>query len=269
METKTNIALSVRPFRTTILVCALSAVVFTVACSSKPKAPAKSQETFGAKVEPVALKTTSPISTSIDIDKTTSAAKAPASKLINFKSRDYGISFVYPYQYAFSSARVLANADTALQPKSDGHDGQFPLARIDIPKGFYPDTNFDRGYFVVSLDQDLNQDECVATLGVDPAKLQSENINGVDFRWRESEEGGRGNTSVVRNYAAYANGTCYELEMGVKTKNEQGLAREIDPDQVFHRLDAIAKTVKLAQLSPRTVAVSVESSPAETDDPKN
>ena len=269
MENKTNFALSVRTLRTTILICALSAVVSTVACSSKPKTTARSQETHVAKVEPVALKTTSPISTSMDVEKSTAVAKAPAAKLINFKSRDYGVSFVYPYQYAFSSAKVLANADTALQPKSDGHDGQFSLARIDIPKGFYPDTNFDRGYFVVSLNEDMNQEECVASLGADPAKLNSENINGMDFRWIESEDGGRGNTSVIRNYAAYANGTCYELEMGVKTKNDQGLAREIDPNQVFRRLDSIAKTVKLAPSAQKTVVVSVESSPAATDDPKN
>jgi hypothetical protein len=262
METKINNTLPVRKFRTTILICALSAVVSTVACSNKPKAPSKSQEPFGAKVQPVALKASLPVSAPMDVEKSTVVAKAPSSKLINFKSRDYGVSFVYPYQYAFSSARVLANADTALQPKSDGHNGQFPLARIDIPKGFYPDTNFDRGYFVMSLNQDLNQEECIATLGADAAKLQSESINGMDFRWMESEEGGRGNSTKTRNYAAYANGTCYELEMGVKTKNEQGLAREIDPDQVFRRLGAIAKTVKVAQSAPKTVVVSVESSAA-------
>jgi len=269
METKTNIALSVRKFRTTILICALSAVVSTVACSSKPKVPSKSQEAFGAKVEPAALKTSLPVSAPLDVEKPTVAAKAPSSKLINFKSRDYGVSFTYPYQYAFSSARVLANADTALQPKSDGHDGQFPLARIDIPKGFYPDTNFGRGYFVLSLNEDLNQEECIATLGADLTTLPSENINGMDFRWVQSEDGGRGNSAKTRNYAAYANGTCYELEMGVKTKNEQGLAREIDPDQVFRRLDAIAKTVKVGQSAPKSVVVSADSSAAATDDPKN
>lgn len=269
METKTNIAPSVRKFRTTILICALTAVVSSVACSSKPKVPAKSQEVFGAKVEPAALHTTLPGSTAVEVEKSPVLAKAVPSKLINFKSRDYGVSFVYPYQYAFSSARVLANTDSSLQPKSYGHEGQFPLARIDIPKGFYPDTNFDRGYFIVSLNQDLNQEDCVATLGADAAKLQSESINGIDFRWIEQEEGGRGTSTKIRNYAAYANGTCYELEMGVKTKNEQGMAREIDPDQVFHRLDAIAKTVKVAQSSPKTVVVSVDSSTADTDDPKN
>lgn len=130
-------------------------------------------------------------------------------------------------------------------PKPDGHDGQFTLARVEIPKGFYPDTDFDRGYFTLSLNQDISEEECDATLGGDSAKLQTAKINGMDFRWMETDESGRGNSAKLRNYATFANGTCYELEMGVKTKNEQGLAREVDPDQVLRRLDGMVKTVKI------------------------
>jgi len=36
-----------------------------------------------------------------------------------------------------------------------------------------------------------------------------------------------------------------EFEMAVKTRNEDGLAREVDPDKVLRRLDGILRTVKI------------------------
>src|SRR5262249_8550609 len=162
------------------------------------------------------------------------------------KSRDFGVSFLYPWQYAFVSAKTVANGDSSLRPKSDGHEGQFTLARIEIPKGFYSHTDYESGYFTLSLNQDLNQQECESTLspGKD-SKVESDTINGVEVRWSETDRGGGGHAAKLRQYVTFNNGTCYEVEMGVKTANDDGLAREVDPDQVLRRLDAILRTVKI------------------------
>jgi hypothetical protein len=270
MNTKTNIALTVRKIRSTIVVCALAVVVATVACSSNSKPSAKSPTSLGARIQPAALKSVAPIEAvaPADVPEKAAVAKPSPSKLVTYKSRDYGVSFVYPYQYAYLSAKVISNSDSALLPKPDGHDGQFTLARIEIPKGFYPDSDFERGYFTLSLNQDISEEECVAILGSD--KIQTESINGIDFRWIETDEGGRGDAAKLRNYVAFTNGSCYELEMGVKTRNEQGLAREVDPDQVFRRLDGIAKSVKILPSTQKTVTTQLESSMDVTaTDPKN
>jgi hypothetical protein len=262
MKTKINFALSVRKIQTMILLGTLAAVVTTIACTNKPKPSGKMQDPTGT-VRPAALKSVSPVtgpSMPVDVAEKTSAVKASSAKLITYRSRDYGVSFVYPFQYAYLSAKVLANGDASLLPKPDGHDGQFTLARIEIPKGFYPDTDFDRGYFTLSLNQDITEEECVATLGSDSTKLQKETINGVDFRWMETDQGGRGDSVKMRNYVSFANGTCYELEMGVKTKNEQGLSREVDPDQVLRRLDGMIKSVKIAQSAEKATPSQLESS---------
>jgi hypothetical protein len=273
MKTKTDITLSVRNFRTLILVGAVAILSASVACSRNTKPSAKLTETVRPNLQQVALKAALPAppeTTPLDVADKTIAAKPSPSKLITYKSRDYGVSFVYPYQYAYLSARVIANGDVSLLPKSDGHDGQFSLARIDIPKGFYPDSDFDRGYFTLSLNPDISEQECMAVLGDEKDKVQSESINGVEFRWIESDEGGRGNASRMRNYVAFTNGSCYELEMGVKTKNEQGLAREVDTDQVLRRLDGIAKSVKILPAAQKTVATQIDSAAdAKTEDPKN
>jgi hypothetical protein len=195
--------------------------------------------------------------------------KPPSSQLIVYRSRDYGVSFVYPWQYSFLSAKTLANGDSSIQPKSDGHDGQFTLARVEIPSGFYPDTDFEDGYFTLSLNQNLSEKECQATLGaVKDGVLQTSTVNGLDFHWVETETGGHGEAATLRNYSGFANGTCYELEMGVKTRNERGLAREVDADQVFRRLNRILNTVKIQQATQNVAEPQLKTSmeaPSDSD----
>lgn len=142
----------------------------------------------------------------------------------------------------FVSARSIA-ADGSLRPSDDGTDGQFTLARVEVPRGFYPDTDFESGYLALSLNQDVDEQGCTASLGSD--KLSTETINGVDFRWKEADSGGRGSALRRRNYVAFTNGTCYEIEMAVKTSNPDGLARELDPDQVMRRLNGVLHSVSI------------------------
>jgi hypothetical protein len=243
-----SIAPSIRRSRALILLGTLAALVTTVACSSNSKPNVNSSQPAKASVQPVSLKSALPSSSEpmLETTKASTPEKTALPKLISYKSRDYGVSFAYPRQYAYLSAKAVANGDATLQPKSDGYDGQFTLARIDVPKGFYPDTDFESGYFVLSLNQDISQEECEASLNAGKdSKVQTQSINGVDFKWLETDSGGRGASEKLRNFVSFTNGTCYELEMGVKTRNEDGLAREVDPDQVLRRLDGILMTVKI------------------------
>jgi hypothetical protein len=243
---KSNVAKVFSANRTGMLCGTLAAVVIAVACSNHPKPNLNSEKAEGV-ARPAVLKTVATTMSepvSLNAPASNGVAK-PLSKTINYKSRDYGVSFEYPRQYAYVSAKTVANGDASLKPKADGTNTQFTLASVEIPKGFYPDTDFERGYFTVSLNEDLTEEECQAVIG--PAKAQTENINGVDFRWVETDNGGSGESAKIRNYVAYTNATCYELELGEKSKNEKGLAREVNPDQVFKRLDAIAATVKIKQ----------------------
>jgi hypothetical protein len=51
------------------------------------------------------------------------------------------------------------------------------------------------------------------------------------------------------------------MELGVKTANEEGLAREVDPDQVMRRLNAILQTVKVQSGEIQTAAADTASEP--------
>lgn len=235
-----------RSRRAAILLGTIAALMSTVACSNKQSAdisPASSKSNVIPAAYHPPVEKAQPVMVAVPERV---QAKSQAPKLITYKSRDYGVSFVYPWQYSYTSAKTILNGDDSLKPNSDGFEGQFTLARIDVPKGFYPDTNFDRGYFTLSLNQDISEDECESSLGTgSEGKVQTEMINGVGFKWVQTEVGGSGSASTVRNYNAFVNGACYEVELGVKSKNDQGLAREVNPDQVMKRLDSILKTVQL------------------------
>ncbi len=241
-------------------ICAVilfGALAATVACSSGSKTAKASSKAVSHEPQPLLQTTVSPAPQleNVAVKKVAMERAQHESKLIAFKSRDYGVSFQYPWQYAYMNAKTVANGDPSLQPKSDGSDSQFTLARVDIPKGFYPDTNFDTAYFILSLNQDLGQEQCEATLGEAKDKITSQKINGIDFRWIESDNGGQGSAAKVRNYVSFANGMCYELETAVKTRNDKGLAREVNPDQVMSRLDSILQSVTIKS-DAKTVASS-------------
>ncbi len=253
------------PRKTTgvILIATLTAALSTVACSNKSKSAVMSPRPVHSN-EPATPQTSVPAATQPTLlaiaDKTSSPMKPSAPQLVLFRSRDYGVSFLYPWQYAFSSSKSLAE-DDASQAKSSS---QFTLARIEIPRGYYPDTDFENGYFTLSLNEDITEQQCQSMLnGGKDGKFETENINGIEFHWKQTETGGRGAASTVRNYTAFTNGTCYEVEIGVKTKNEHGRVREVDAGQVMHRLDRILRSMKIDAVG-KTVAGSQTETPAES-----
>ena len=248
--------------RNLLLIVVLAVLTTAIACSKKSNRSiaVESKSAVHATVRPAALVTVAPaaaeaapLASAPAVSKT---VVKPASKLLTYTSRDYGVSFTYPWQYRFVSAKAMAG-DDSLRPSDDGSDGQFTLARIEVPRGFYPDTDFESAYLALSLNPDLDEQGCNAVLGND--KLGTETINGVDFRWKEADSGGRGSALRQRNYVSFANGTCYEIEMAVKTSNPDGLARELDPEQVMRRLNGVLHSVSIM---PAMKDVAAAQSPA-------
>jgi hypothetical protein len=254
---------SFRNRRAVILLGTLAALVATLGCSSQPsKRAVNSPVSSTATLKPVALSTVVPV-VSQPSTEVVKPKKSDPVKSGNFMSRDYGVSFHYPWQYAFLSARAVANGDSSLKPRSDGHDGLFTLARVEIPQGFYPDTDFETGYFTLSLNENLSEQECLQTLTpTKDTKLDTVSIQGQDFHWIETSSAGHGQASLVRNYVSFENGSCYEIEMGVKTANKDGMARELNPDLVMSRLDSILQTVKVVPATGQPAASALESSAA-------
>ena len=262
-SSKTNSQITQHNRRALLLLGTIATVLAAVACTSKPKSSTSSEKPVSAMVRPAAMETSAALvvkPASAEITEKASPAEKPTAKPITFKSRDYGVSFVYPWQYTFLNAKTVAKGDESLRPKPDGSDSQFTLARIEIPNGFYADTDLKNAYFTLSLNQDIAEQACAALVGADKnGEVQNQSINGVNFRWMETESGGHGSASKIRNYVSFANDTCYEVEMGVKTESD-GLAREVDPNQVMRRLNAILKTIVIQSSTDKTAAPQLKSS---------
>jgi hypothetical protein len=257
----TKIATSIHPVRAAMLLSTLALAVITTACSTHTVGAANSPTSKNTNSRPATPETAAPGVKPATVAVSGEKPSTPRTSKV-YRSRDYGVSFVYPWQYTFVSAKAVATGDTSLRPKSDGHDGQLTLARIEVPKGFYSDTDYESGYFTLSLNQNLDQQACESLLGVaKDGKPATDTINGADFRWIETDSGGRGSATKVRQYVTFTSGTCYEVEMGVKTKNDNGLAREVNPDKVLGRLDAILRTMKI-QPAESTSPAEEESSTA-------
>jgi len=260
---KTNSQPTIHNRRALLLLGTLATVLAAVACTNEPKPSTSSEKPVSAIVRPAAMETAAaPVvkPASAAVTEKAPPAEKPAAKPITFKSRDYGVSFVYPWQYTSLNAKTVAKGDESLRPKPDGSDSQFTLARIEIPKGFYADTDLKNAYFTLSLNQDIAEQDCVASVSPDKnGEVQNESINGVNFRWTEMEDGGRGRANKIRNYVSFTNDTCYEVEMGVKTESD-GISREVDPAQVMRRLNAILKTVEIKSSTDKTAAPQLKSS---------
>jgi len=263
---KTN-ATKQRYIPKTLLVVTLAAAASAVACSgSKPShaVPAAAEViTPSPTLQTVAA--SRPIPAMINEAKLLPPRpKPPASKLLTYRSRDYGISFDYPWQYAYIAGKAIGR-DGSPEQVSSGNTDRLPLVRVEVPKGFYPDTDFESGSLTLSLNQNVDEAACYSTLAASKgAEPQAKTINSVPFRWTETEEGGHGKAIKQRTYLAFANDTCYQLVAVVNTNNEGALAREIDPDQVLRRLDAIVQTVKISGAASPATSEPVVSIPATT-----
>ncbi|HZQ21768.1 MAG TPA: hypothetical protein VFA89_03125 [Terriglobales bacterium] len=229
-------------------------------------------EPSSAELKPVAL-----TGAAVPVDSAPVRSTEPSAvkekktpKNILFSSRDFGVSFRYPRQYAFLNARTIGS-DSERKPQADGSESQIALARVEIPKGYYPETDFDSGYFALSLNPRLNEKQCLAVpqaSGVPSDGVSSLNIDGTEFRGSQVRSGGGGHSALVRRYVTFTNSTCYEFELALKTSNEDGMAREVDQQRVMDRLEAIMGSVKILPTA-ETVAPQVADSTATGGGPQS
>jgi hypothetical protein len=249
-------------YRKILLAATLAGMVVVAgACSTKPATKNVQHSQTASQPQAVQVSSTS-LSPTVKAEAKPAektVVKKPASKLLRYNSRNYAVSFEYPWQYSFVNAKTVHEIE-ALQPKPDGHDGQITLARVELPNGFYPDSDFESGYFTLSLNPDVQAKDCLAAIEKDKqGSAQSAKINDADFFWVEAEQTGKGGASRIRNYVAFTNDVCYEFELGVKTRNENGLAREVNADQVMQRLEGMLKSVKFDGTEPKgTMQSSIE-----------
>jgi hypothetical protein len=95
------------------------------------------------------------------------------------------------------------------------------------------------------MSRDLTADQCAQSIGLEEEGTAiTQRIDGIAFHGLQTAADADGTHNSLREYSTFSAGVCYELELGIVTLNDGSIA-SVNHDRVFHRLDAILRTVKI------------------------
>jgi hypothetical protein len=175
------------------------------------------------------------------------------SPTATYNNDAYGISFRYPLSYKLKTWDVPAgDAKPASLDESVGGDpAETPLATVQMPQSMYPKTDFDDGYFSLSANRNLTEATCQQSAIVnEDSKVLTGTVNGVPFHWTENTTTEGDYHSEWRSYAGFANGICYEVQLGLATSvtpepADKSTIKEVNSARVFARLNSILSSLKI------------------------
>jgi hypothetical protein len=209
-----------------------------------------------------ALPTARPVAASAPVAPVVTTAVAPvaAKRIVQRRSPTatyandaYGISFRYPLSYKLKAWDVPTGdaKPAALEASTGGDPAEVPLATVQMPQSMYPKTDFDDGYFSVSANRNLTEKTCQQSAMVDEdSKVMTQAVNGVQFNWTDNSTTEGDYRSEWRSYAGFANGVCYQVQLGLSTSAvpdsaDQSTVKEVNSARVFARLNSILSSVKI------------------------
>lgn len=145
---------------------------------------------------------------------TTQQSKLAAATSTTYQSADYGISFDYPNTWTVKPGDT-AEGDDGLYTKYDPN--AVSLITVEMPTDSYPGTGFEGAYFNLSVDKQLDSSQCAA-LNSQPGPNNTPGgvitIDGVVFNRYAAGSVAAGTSFGTQNYSGYANGVCYEFNLG-------------------------------------------------------
>jgi hypothetical protein len=175
----------------------------------------------------------------------TENSKTP--KLATFNSEEWGISFIYPDTYAFKelNAPVEPNPNWYPGRSIDGYPGEVQLVTVEIPNELFPGTDLRLAILSLSANRHITREECWASVSRNERTASKVDLDGVEFRW--SEGGDAPSAAGFKDYAGFANGTCYEIETAVVTTRHgppEGTSR-VDEADLDRRMNEMLSTLKI------------------------
>jgi hypothetical protein len=247
--------------------------LLVVGCSKEKSTPASSetqtsqnQATLNQPTPPapmVVAATTppAPVTTPKKVVK-----KRPAN--VTYKDQTYGVSFRYPWTYGLKNGDGLDTtaAMDFVQP------GGVTAVAVEVPKGFYPDTDLASAYFLVNVNQGLTEAECGQFAApqstssdqdvVQPAKVA---LGGLELQEVEDISGEELKQDDTKYYHLFQNGTCYEFALSLSTEavGDDETVRPVDRERVFRRLETILATVQIKPEVASQVAAAPTAAPSE------
>jgi hypothetical protein len=239
--------------RKQILLLSFAALgAYVAGCSSKAALPARrAPEPAGPRLAPPSK-------------QPERAAKPPAreSALSIYSNPDYGVSFRYPRNFALQEADDLnenapEDASGARTPAQLAQEepGALLLATVVVPDDAYPNTTFAGGSLQLAVNRYLTAASCrhelISRLGDSDGRNGAATIQGVEFAWADNDEGDASTEFFERDYAGFANGTCYEffLRIGVDATDDADGTRPPDEKKILAHLEKVVSSLQFESKS--------------------
>jgi len=250
----------------------LAGSLLAVGCSKKENKPSETQTsanqiTLNQPVMPT------PVSSPV----TTTPSPAPKkvvkkrSSTVKYSDQTYGVSFRYPWQYSVKAGDAV---DPDSVPMDFIQPGGVTAVSVDVPKGFYPETDFASAFFRVNVNKSLTEAECGQFAvpqpplpgqdAVQPAKMA---LSELQMQEIEDLSGESTNQADTKYYHLFQNGACYEFALGLSTEStgDDETLMPVNREKVFRRLETILATVKINPQPSNEVAAAPATAPAAQD----
>lgn len=277
-----NEAKNSNPGRTALIlgvVLVMGLLGWTIYSLSKSDQPAVSAS---APVIPVTTPApVSPTPAPVDVPKKAVHKRAP---IVTYKNSAHGVSFRYPWQYGLKTGdnAYLDWGSLGPVPMNFVQPGGMTLAAVELPTGYFPDTNLKTAFFNVSVNNKMTEEEC-GQFAL-PTHLEDDNgevtptkvkIGDLDFDQLEVYGEADNNQADAKYFHTFQNGACYEfaLGMGTESAGDDESVKQVNPDRVFQRLEKILATVQIKSDTGSEVTASAKpasaSAPAAPADNSN
>jgi cell division septation protein DedD len=191
--------------------------------------------------------------------------KAP---MTTYTEPAYGVSFRYPKNYALKTGDEPQRDFAGLGPIQTDfiEPGAVTVAALELPRASYPGTDFTSGFFSVSVNSAISQEQCelfafpkVEHPENDPGAVSKVKIAGKEYAMVEGFGNAGKNDPHTKYFHHFENGSCYEFGMGLNTTDADiaGL-KPVNRSLVFGRLEQILASVKLQPVEKPQVAKASE-----------
>ena len=195
--------------------------------------------------------------------------KRPSTE--KFSDQTYGVSFRYPWQYAVKAGDAV---DSDSVPMDFVQAGGVTAVSVEVPKGFYPETDFASAFFRVNINRSESEAECGQFAVPQPALPGEEAVQPAQMalgqlQMQEIEDisGEATDQADTKYYHLFQNGACYEFALGLATEStgDDETLMPVNREKVFRRLEAILATVKINPEAVPQVAAGPATAPAAQD----
>lgn len=249
----------------------LAGCLLAVGCSKKESKPTETQTSANQLTlnQPVIPTPVSSVATATPPTPKKVVKKRPST--VKYNDQTYGVSFRYPWQYSVKAGDAV---DSDSVPMDFVQPGGVTAVSVDVPKGFYPETDFASAFFRVNVNKSLTEAECSQFAvpqpplpgqdAVQPAQMA---LGQLQMQEIEDISGEATDQADTKYYHLFQNGACYEFALGLSTEStgDDETLMPVNREKVFRRLETILATVKINPQPAPEVAASPASAPAAQD----